>query len=196
MNIIQDKSSLLNKFFASTPCTIPLILFALYFNNKSMFIFYLILGWFFMDYIGVNVFKNIICKPIGNYLTNKYNIIDFPIIGRFKRPEGALNCGCFYLSENNYSTSEGMPSGHSILAAFVAVFMYNYIIDEYNVKHKYRPYIFIIVLCFVLYTMYSRVLMGCHTIQQTLIGACIGSICAYYYYNYISESIKNNKKIK
>ena len=79
-----------------------------------------------MDYIGVNVLKNIICKPIGNYLTNKYNIIDFPIIGRFKRPEGALNCGCFYISENNYSTSEGMPSGHSI--------------DEYNIKNKKTIY--------------------------------------------------------
>jgi len=192
MHIFQNEFSFLNEFFRSTPCTIPIILFAIYFANKNMFIFYLILGWFFMDYIGVGIFKNIICKPIGDYITSNYGIIDFPIIGRFKRPDGAKNCGCFYVSETNYATSEGMPSGHSILVGFVAVFMYNYIIDEYNINHKYKPYIFILTFLFILYTMYSRVLINCHTTQQTILGALIGSLCGYYYYKYVSH---NNKKI-
>ena len=193
MNIFTDKFSLLNNFFKSTPCTIPIILFIIYFFNKSMYIFYLILGWFFMDYIVIGLLKNIIFKNLGNYLSNIYEKIDFPIIGRFKRPEGAANCGCFYVNETNYSYTQGMPSGHSTLSAFVAVFMYNYIINQYNIKPKYRPIIFIITLSFILYTMYSRVIVNCHTIQQTIIGSLIGGIFGYYYYFYVMKLIEKEK---
>ena len=86
MNLFKNEHSLLNVFFRSTPCTIPLILFIIYFATRNIFIFYLILGWFAMDYIVVNSLKNIIFKPLGNYLSNIYKSDDFPIIGRFKRP--------------------------------------------------------------------------------------------------------------
>ena len=123
-----------------------------------------------MDRIVVNFLKNIIFKPFGNYLSNFYQSDDFPIIGRFKRPIGANNCGSFYVGPNNYAISEGMPSGHSILSGFVAVFMYNFIIEHYNIKSEYKPIILFLTVFFILYTMYSRVLMNCHTIQQTIVG--------------------------
>lgn len=190
MHLFQNEHSILNAFFRSTPCTIPLILFSIYFSTKNIFIFYLILGWFFMDRIVVNFLKNIIFKPFGNYLSNFYQSDDFPIIGRFKRPIGANNCGSFYVGPNNYAISEGMPSGHSILSGFVAVFMYNFIIEHYNIKSEYKPIILFLTVFFILYTMYSRVLMNCHTIQQTIVGAFIGSIFGYYFYIYINNKIK------
>ena len=89
-----------------------------------------------------------------------------------------------------------MPSGHSILSGFIAVFMYNFIIDNYNIKSKYKPFLLFLSMLFILYTMYSRVLMNCHTIQQTIFGAIIGSVCGYYYYIYILNRIKKDKQKK
>ena len=71
--------------------------------------------------------------------------------------------------------------------------MYNYIINQYNIKPKYRPIIFIITLSFILYTMYSRVIVNCHTIQQTIIGSLIGGIFGYYYYFYVMKLIEKEK---
>ena len=196
MELITNEHSILNAFFRSIPCTMPFILFAIYFFTKNTLIFYLILGWFILGYGGTYFLKDIFFKPIGNYLSNIYQSNNFPIIGRFKRPEGATNCGCFYVKPDEFSFSQGMPSGHSILSSFVAVFMYNFIIDNYKIKCKYKPIILFLSASFILYTMYSRVLMNCHTIQQTIFGAIIGSICGYYYYLYIINKIKKDKKEK
>jgi membrane-associated phospholipid phosphatase len=196
MDLFQNEHSLLNSFFRSTPCTMPLILIAIYIFTKNIFIYYLIIGWFIIGYGGGFFLKNIISKPIGNYLSNIYQSNNFPIIGRFKRPEGAANCDCFYVSPDNYSFTQGMPSGHSILSGFIAVFMYNFIIDNYNIKSKYKPFLLFLSMLFILYTMYSRVLMNCHTIQQTIFGAIIGSVCGYYYYIYILNRIKKDKQKK
>lgn len=195
MNLFQNEHSLLNAFFRSTPCTMPIILILIYFFTRNIFIYYLFIGYCFC-FVGILPLKDIIFKLPGKYLSNIYQNVDFPIIGRFKRPEGAANCDCFYVSPDNYSFTEGMPSGHSILSGFVAVFMYNFVIENYNIKPKYKPFILFLAFSFVLYTMYSRVLMNCHTVQQTIFGAIIGSICGYYYYIYISNKIKKNKKDK
>jgi membrane-associated phospholipid phosphatase len=171
----------------------PIILIALYFFTRNIFIYYLIIGWS-ICFVSIIPLKDIIFKLSGKYLSNIYPSIDFPIIGRFKRPEGATNCDCFYVSPDNYSFTEGMPSGHSILSGFVAIFMYNFIIDNYNIKSEYKPILLFLTLFFILYTMYSRVLMNCHTIQQTIFGAFIGSICGYYFYLYINNKIKKEKE--
>lgn len=196
MNLIQNEHSLLNMFFRASPCIFPFLLFIFYIFTKNILIFYLIIGWFIMGYTNEFIFKNIIFKSIGNYLSKIFQTNDFPIIGRFKRPEGAANCDCFYVSPDNYSFTQGMPSGHSMLSGFVAVFIYNFIIDNYNIKSKYKPFILFLTLVFILYTMYSRVLMNCHTTQQTIFGALIGSICGYYYYIYINNTIKKSKQKK
>ena len=38
-----------------------------------------------------------------------------------------------------------------------------------------------------IYMAYTRVLMNCHTVQQTIIGSIIGYILGYYYYFYIIQ---------
>ena len=192
MDLFQNEHSLLNSFFRSTPCTMPIILIVIYIFTKNIFIYYLIIGYC-LCFVTILPLKDIIFKLPGKYLSNIFQTDDFPLIGRFKRPEGASNCDCFYVSPDNYSFTEGMPSGHSILSGFVAVFMYNFIMDNYNIKSKYKPILLFLSMLFILYTMYSRVLMNCHTIQQTIFGAMIGSICGYYYYIYILNRIKKDK---
>ena len=194
MDLFQNEHSLLNSFFRSTPCTIPIILIVIYIFTKNIFIYYLIIGWFLISLVIIMPLKEIIFKLPGKYLYNIFQTDDFPLIGRFKRPEGASNCDCFYVGPDNYALSQGMPSGHSILSGFVAVFMYNFIIDNYNIKSEYKPIVLFLSLFFILYTMYSRVLMNCHTIQQTIFGAFIGSICGYYFYLYINNKIKKEKE--
>ena len=88
-----------------------------------------------------------------------------------------------------------MPSGHSMLMAFVCVFLYYYIVDFYNIKNEKRIYLLMFGVVLILYMMYSRVLMNAHTIQQTIIGSLIGSVFAYYYYNYVKNKINKKKKI-
>ena len=88
-----------------------------------------------------------------------------------------------------------MPSGHSMLTAFVCVFLYYYIIDFYNIKDEYKIYVLSICLFITLYMMYTRVLMNAHTIQQTIVGSLIGYFLAYYYYIYIKNKIKLKKNI-
>ena len=60
-------------------------------------------------------------------------------------------------------------------------------------------FVFMMFSLFTLYMMYSRVLMNCHTTQQTIIGALIGFVMGHYYYYYVQNIIRNthkkNKKI-
>ena len=48
---------------------------------------------------------------------------------------------------------------------------------------KNNTNLFTICLLFTFYTMYTRILSGCHTLQQTIIGCIISTIYGYYYYN-------------
>lgn len=194
MDIISNEHSLLNASFRSIPFTLPIILIIIYIYTNNLIFLYLFLGQYLVK-LSTIIFKNAIFYPIGLYLSKQYNTIDIPIIGRFKRPEGAKNTGCFYIDDNNFSTSEGMPSGHSMLMAFVCVFLYYYIVDFYNIKNEKRIYLLMFGVVLILYMMYSRVLMNAHTIQQTIIGALIGSVFAYYYYNYVKNKINIKKKI-
>ncbi len=104
-----------------------------------------------------------------------------------KGPYKHKNSGLFYVSEDNYSSSLGMPSGHSISAAFIATYLYLYLIEKYkieNPEHTLMP----ICIIFTLYTMYSRVyIFKVHTIQQTIIGAYLGYILAIYYYKLVKR---------
>ena len=194
MDIISNEHSILNASFRSFPFTLPIILIIIYVSTNNLIFLYLFLGQYLVKF-STTILKNAIFYPIGLYLSKQYNTIDIPIIGRFKRPEGAKNTGCFYIDDNNFSTSEGMPSGHSMLMAFVCVFLYYYIVDFYNIKNEKRIYLLMFGVVLILYMMYSRVLMNAHTIQQTIIGALIGSVFAYYYYNYVKNKINIKKKI-
>ena len=192
MNIITNEHSLLNASFRSVPATLPIIIILFYFYNNKLIFLYLFLGHFIVQ-LSIPVFKNNIAYPIGLYLSKHFNTDDIPLIGRFKRPIGAANTGCFYKCPDNFSTTQGMPSGHCMIMAFICVFLYYYIMDYYNISEQNKIYVLLPCLLVTLYMMYTRVLMNAHTVQQTIVGSLIGIIFAHYYYIYVKNKIK--KKI-
>ena len=191
MNIFQNQYSLLNSVFRSVPFTLPILIIIHYYFYKNIYIFYLFCGTIIINYLCVPLLKKL-CIPLGNYLSHIYNTEDLPFIGRFTRPIGATNTGCFYISDTNYTSTSGMPSGHCMLTTFTCVYLYYYIIDEYKISKQNKPILFCLMLGISIYMAYTRILMNCHTIQQTIIGSFIGFILAYYYYFYIKI---NKKKI-
>ncbi len=192
MDIINNEHSYLNIFFRGFPLYISIMLFVLYLYSKNNYIFYLLIG-IQISAILTFILKNMIFYPIQLLISNFTNQIDYPFIGRFTRPDGAKNSGLIYISEDNYSYSQGMPSGHSLSAAFISTYFYLVMNEKYNINQDNKN-IFIFSLVFTLYTMYSRVyVFNVHTFQQTVIGAYIGYIFAIYYYNFIK---KLNQRMK
>ena len=186
MDIIHDEHSYINIFFRSMPFTLPLFIFFIFLYTKHIQLFYLILGSSSIVVITF-VLKNFISYPIQQFVSYYTDEVDYPIIGRLSRPDGAKNSGLFYVSEDNYSSSLGMPSGHSISAAFIATYLYLYLIEKYKIENPEQT-LMPICLIFTLYTMYSRVyIFKVHTIQQTIIGAYLGYILAIYYYKLVKR---------
>ena len=80
--------------------------------------------------------KDILFKYI-EYIINYYKFYKLKsICGTFERPPNAKNCGILYINEKNFSYERGMPSGHSLVAAYLATCLYFYIIDKYKIKKK------------------------------------------------------------
>jgi len=82
------------------------------------------------------------------------------------RPEGATNCN-FLCNNGDVSGQPGMPSGHSLNAAFFAGFYYQYTKNVF-IRSGLIVYAGLIML--------SRYIKKCHTIGQISIGASIGFI--------------------
>ena len=75
-----------------------------------------------------------------------------------------------------------MPSGHSIIAGFFSIFIFHHINNTYNISKDKQLELLLYCFIFTTYTMYSRILFGCHTLQQTIIGAFIGIIYGHIFY--------------
>lgn len=170
--------SYLKGFARSYPLFVPFFsfLFGVLFQNKLSTYFSLLL-------IVVDVILITSLKSSARLLYNYLNVVNLPIIGRGSRPEGAMYCGCF-VDENNIgklSSSFGMPSGHSIIAMTTCVFWSNYILDNYP-KTWQRDFSLIILYSISAFILFSRVWLGCHTIQQVIVGSIIGSYVGYYGY--------------
>ena len=181
MNIIQNEFSFLNTIFRSVPLTLPIGIYIIYYGTKSRHILYLFLGSLLINFLYIPFIKKIL-SYLGNYLSNIYGTIDIPVIGRFKRPEGAANCGVFYIDKDNISTTSGMPSGHCILTAFTCIYLYHYITNKYDMNYNNSVLLFILLMIIVIYMAYTRVLFNCHTLEQTIIGTLMGIILGHYYY--------------
>ena len=181
MNIIQNEFSFLNTIFRSVPLTLPIGIYITYYGTKSRHILYLFLGSLLINFLYIPFIKKIL-SYLGNYLSNIYGTIDIPVIGRFKRPEGASNCGVFYIDKDNISTTSGMPSGHCILTAFTCIYLYHYITNKYDMNYNNSVLLFILLMIIVIYMAYTRILFNCHTFEQTIIGTLMGIILGHYYY--------------
>lgn len=187
MNIFQNQYSLLNSFFRSMPLTLPIFIFIHYYFYKNMQIFYLFCGILIINLFCIPFSKYLFIK-LDNHLSFIYNITEYPLIGRFKRPDNAMNTGCFYISDTNYTTTSGMPSGHCMLTAFTCMYLYYYLIYNYKISKQKKNIIFFTLLIIVIYMAYTRVLMNCHTIQQTILGSFIGLMFGHFYYFYIMQN--------
>ena len=127
--------NILNELFRALPILASVISFILYFIINDLFIFYLFIGTL-LSGILTTFLKDIIFLNIEKFLLyyNCYTIKN--ILGIFERPPGAKNCGSFYIDEFNFSKSRGMPSGHSILAGYISIYMYYYLINKYKIEKK------------------------------------------------------------
>ena len=186
--------NIVNEMFRSIPTTLSILTFIIYIITHDKFLFYLAFGMVVTQYF-VKSIKNIFSHFYSIFINTNKNT-NLPILGRFSRPDGATNCGSFYKSPNNLSTSSGMPSGHSILAGFTSIYLYYYLIDKYKIKKHFHDKLLITCLLFTFYTMYTRILFNCHTIQQTIVGALLGILFGHYYYKLLLKlNSKNSLKL-
>ena len=90
-----------------------------------------------------------------------------------------------------------MPSGHSLEAMLISVFLIMYV----NKNHKNglkKDILMISILLIGLGVCISRVILGCHTILQIIIGGVLGSVIGYYGFIYwvkIDKILNKDKDI-
>lgn len=160
------------------PLIVQILSFLLYFINFDND--FIILGTVMMLSEIINAgLKNLVFKPL---MGDKH----YPILGLGRRPDGANNCGLYYVGKNNISTSYGMPSGHSQNSAVFSTFILMKILDS-ELPNIYKILSIIVFPLLLIYIMWSRVYLGCHTIQQTIIGSSIGISIGYFVYNYFNK---------
>ncbi len=97
-----------------------------------------------------------------------------------------MNCGAFINGKK--STSYGMPSGHSQFASLLTTYIVLNLLNATNrkfPKHDILRGMFVVgAVIMGVSVCLSRVIFGCHTQQQVLIGAFIGMILGtWFYYN-------------
>jgi len=165
-------------------------IFILYFSyfftlNVDFLIFFIVL---FFNYKLNDFLKH----AVFSQLFGKQNI---PLLGKGIRPNGAKNCCSF--KPCNPTKSYGMPSGHSQSAGFFSTLGVMFLLENNNKNNNFitifGSFIFIITMLFV---MYSRVLIKCHTIEQTIIGSLIGISFALILFKYKNKIKKELKKYK
>ena len=191
--IIHNQHNYINIFFRGFPIYIPSVFIILYIITKLKYYLNISCG-IFITGLFIIFIKNLIVTSLNKILIyyTKINNYSIPLIGTLTRPYGAKNANFFYLDENNYSYSMGMPSGHSMSAVFISTYTYLYLIDKYNYNKTKKNILYNFLMLFTLYTMYSRVyIFKVHTIQQTIIGAYLGYLFAIYYYN-LTKKLNNN----
>ncbi len=152
----------------------------------------------------VNGVLNYVFKRGFEFLYNKLKTKTLPILGRGARPVGFKNCSDVPSCENIASHfAFGMPSGHAQTAWFVFIFVILYLNDIIDEKKKltddskkkiyYNLWFSAAILIGLIisgYITYSRVAVGCHTIQQVTLGGILGLILGTASY-FISKVIIN-----
>ena len=166
------------------PCTISL---------------YSIIGGLLLDnptyiYFGIYV---IVCDAFGSLLKTIVKQIykaigreSIPLLGLGRRPNNAKYCSAFITESNldGKSSSFGMPSGHALVAGMTFMFWVQYICEHTKEeKLKRRQYVLLALICSSV--IISRFYFGCHTIQQSILGALIGGGLGYIGYKYIYNKV-------
>lgn len=128
----------------------------------SLYIIFGELTGHLMKYIVLNIF--------GNQNWNKR-----------PNPCGLNNTGCSMFPTKECSTSIGMPSGHSNSMGFLAMFITLYYTRNMN---QNNPKYIIPIIWFISLIVFSqRIIIGCHTPLQVIIGASMGCLWGIIAYN-------------
>jgi membrane-associated phospholipid phosphatase len=80
------------------------------------------------------------------------------------RPYGATNCD-IGSTNGNRAGRPGMPSSHSAIAVFFALFYY---------RHITNPFLRTVLILYAISIMISRYDKKCHTISQIIFGGLLG----------------------
>lgn len=116
--------------------------------------------------------SSLLFGEVGNRLLKNTTKLLGPDFQPFQRPNPPLG-GCSVFYDPVSSGSWGMPSGHAQIAFMAGVFWVLYIFDNYKLTTS-RVFSIIVLLFMSLFISLSRVMIGCHTIPQVVIGGIIG----------------------
>ena len=116
LSLTKERQSGFWSLIRSTPLSLlgALVLINIIYPTTDNLMFML----FYMLTFGSNMIFKVIAKGIYNILDTDY----IPFIGQGTRPSGAHSCSSFISAPLMPATSFGMPSGHSQLAWFFAVY--------------------------------------------------------------------------
>ena len=157
-NIRKCKKFILNICMAT-----PAIIF-IYFGINYLFGNNKLSGYFLLVLI-ISFYSIGILKDFFKYIMTDKTYLFF---GSGLRPDGAINTGIF--NDDAVANTYGMPSGHSLLIVVVATYWSLY----FNKKQEYYKSLLLIIMALIV--MKSRILLGCHTKQQVIIGGIFGFI--------------------
>jgi membrane-associated phospholipid phosphatase len=78
-----------------------------------------------------------------------------------------------------------MPSGHAMMAVVLMEFIVRFFARVSKFVQKYIILFYLLVVFFEISVMFSRVILGMHSLNQVLFGCLIGCFSLIPYYLYI-----------
>jgi membrane-associated phospholipid phosphatase len=172
------------------PVILPIytLFFSFVNNNMQWFLF---TCWSLLTFLSAPMWK-LLFRNI--YSFSKHDTL--PLLGSGKRPHDGYDFWGFqYLSKNLVDdVSYGMPSGHSLFAWMVSSYLILNItkLDQYPYKHLK----IILLIILAISVSLSRYISNCHTIQQLIIGAIIGSLLGFLFHKImLNDNLFHKNKI-
>lgn len=169
---MQSDNSLFYELGSYGPFVIIFFSMFLLWDKPNMFFFYMV-G------LTVDTITNIILKGIIQQPRPGFNSKDLQL---------AIKNNKQYLFKDGIPFNIfGMPSGHSSIVMFSTVFVY-LTLKKTKWLYVYLPFCGVIIS--------QRVYYGVHTISQVTVGAVIGTLIAFFVYNFAEKSLKRSIREK
>jgi len=133
--------------------------------------------------LGADILNNILkCGIFKPLMGDK----KYPILGYGCRPPKSKNTGLF--KDDTFSKTYGMPSGHAQISWMFTVYWALKVWKNKKRSNASKIIPLLMLLTFACGVTYSRVVWAkCHTIQQVIIGALIGSGFGIFSYHALTS---------